>query len=151
MQRVLTEQRPIAIDNYAAVRRTPVVLALLLGAMATATLTHLVVSVVRRRRRVLAVCAALGMRRTQLRSAVVLHAVLVAAVSVAVAVPIGLALGRLAWTTFATEVGVVDTLRPPIGTIGLAALAVVVLAVAVAAVPAVVATRSRPASMLHTE
>jgi hypothetical protein len=60
LQMVRTEQRPIAIDNYAAVRSTPFVLALLLGSMAAATLAHLALSVVRRRRRDLAVCAALG-------------------------------------------------------------------------------------------
>ncbi|MDQ4096345.1 MAG: ABC transporter permease, partial [Actinomycetota bacterium] len=150
-QVVRTEQRPIAIDNYAAVRSTPVVLAVLLGSMAAATLAHLVTSVVRRRRRDLAVCLALGMRRSQLSSAVVVQAVLVVGLATLVGVPVGLAAGRLAWTTFASDLGVLDTLRFPILVIGLVVLALLALAVTVAAVPAAAATRTRPALVLRSE
>ena len=39
-QQLRTEHRPTAIDNYAAVRSTPAVLAGLLGLVAAATLAH---------------------------------------------------------------------------------------------------------------
>jgi ABC-type lipoprotein release transport system permease subunit len=151
LQMVRTEQRPIAIDNYADVRSTPVVLAVVLGSMAAATLAHLVVSVVRRRRRDLAVCAALGMQRRQLASAVVVQALLVVGVAVLVGVPLGLAGGRVAWSRFAADLGVIETLRLPLFTVGLAVLVVVVVSVAVAAVPAVAAARMRPAAVLRDE
>jgi predicted lysophospholipase L1 biosynthesis ABC-type transport system permease subunit len=151
LQMVRTEQRPIAIDNYADVRSTPVVLAVVLGSMAAATLAHLVVSVVRRRRRDLAVCAALGMQRRQLASAVVVQALLVVGVAVLVGVPLGLAGGRVAWSGFAADLGVIETLRLPLFTVALAVLVVVVVSVAVAAVPAVAAAQMRPAAVLRDE
>lgn len=150
-QVVRTEQRPIAIDNYAAVRSTPVVLAVLLGSMAAATLAHLVVSVVRRRRRDLALCAALGMRRAQVWRAVVVQALLVANVALLVGLPLGLAAGRVAWGGFASDLGVVDTLRLPLGPLALVVPVVELAAVAVALVPAIVAARARPALALRTE
>lgn len=148
-QIVRTEQRPIAIENYGAVRSTPFVLALL-GSMAAATLAHLVLSVVRRRRRDLAVCAALGMHRSQLAGAVVVQALLVVGLSMIVGVPVGLAGGRLAWMSFAADLGVIDTIRFPLLTNGLAVVVVVIVSVTVTAVPAVVTTRMRPALVLRT-
>lgn len=150
-QVVRTEQRPIAIDNYAAVRSTPVVLAVLLGSMAAATLAHLVVSVVRRRRRDLALCVALGMRRAQVLRAVVIQGLLVANVALVVGLPLGVAAGRVAWRGFSSELGVVDALRLPLGVLALVVPLVEVVAVAVALVPAMVAARARPAIALRTE
>lgn len=118
--------------------------------MAAATLAHLVVSVVRRRRRDLALCAAMGMPRRQVLRAVVIQALLVANVALVVGLPVGLAAGRWAWRSFASDLGVVDTLRLPV-----AALVVVpvveALAVAVAIGPAVVAARRRPSLALRSE
>jgi hypothetical protein len=145
------EQRPTAIDNYAAVRSTPVVLAVVLGLMAAATLGHLVVSVVRRRRRDLALCAALGMRRRQILGSVVIQALLVAGVALLVGLPLGVAAGRLAWSGFAHDLGVVDTLRLPLGVIVLAVAVVAAGAALVAAAPAVVAANARPAAALRSE
>jgi hypothetical protein len=151
MQAVRTEQRPVAIDNYAAIRSTPAVLAAVLGSMAAATLAHLVVSVVRRRRRDLALCAALGMRRAQIVSAVVVQALLVAGAALVVGVPLGLAAGRLAWQAFASELGVVKALQLPFGTVALVPVVVGLVSMAVAAVPALVASRLRPALVLRAE
>lgn len=150
-QVVRTEQRPIAIDNYAAIRSTPVVLAVLLGSMAAATLAHLVVSVVRRRRRDLALCIALGMRRAQVWRAVVVQALLVANVALLIGLPLGLAAGRVAWGGFASDLGVVDTFRLPLGPLALVVPVVELAAVAIALVPAIVAARARPALALRTE
>lgn len=150
-QVVRTEQRPTAIDNYAAVRSTPLVLAVLLGSMAAATLAHLVVSAVRRRRRDLALSVALGMRRAQVLRAVVIQALLVANAALLVGLPLGLAAGRVAWSNFASDLGVVGTLRLPLGALALVVLAVELGTVAVALVPAIVAARARPALALRTE
>jgi hypothetical protein len=151
LQLIRTNQRPIAIDNYAAVRSTPAVLAALLGLMAAATLAHLVVSVVRRRRRDLALWVALGMGRAQVFCAVVIQAVLVAGISMLVGLPLGLAVGRLSWAGFASDLGVVDTLRLPIATVGLLVPGVLVVAMAVALVPAILAARSPSALVLRSE
>jgi hypothetical protein len=148
---VLTEQRPTAIDNYAAVSSTPAALAALLGFMAAATLAHLVVSVVRRRRRDLALCAALGMDRRQLSQAVVVQAVIVAGAALLVGLPLGVLGGRLAWTGFASELGVADQLQLPLAALSLSVPAVIVGAVAVALVPAIFASRTSPGLNLRSE
>ena len=146
-----TEQRPIAIDNYAAVRSTPAALALLLGTMAAATLAQLVLTTVRRQRRDLALVAALGMRHPQVLRAVVIQALLVANAALLVGLPLGLGSGRVAWTRFAWNLGVVDTLRLPYRTLALVVPLVELIAVAVAFLPAVVAARARPGLALRTE
>jgi len=151
VQVVRTEQRPIAIDNYAAVRSTPVVLAILLGSMAAATLAHLVAIVVRRRRRDIAVCAALGMQRSQLSGAVVIQGVLVVGSAMVVGVPVGIVAGRISWRIFASNIGVLETLSVPLLPIGIACVIILGLAVAVSAVPAVAAARTRPALVLRSE
>ncbi len=150
-QMIRTEQRPTAIENYAAVRSTTVVLVLVLGMMAAATLAHLVVSVVRRRRRDLALCMALGMGRSQVSRAVVMQAVLVAGVALAIGLPLGVAGGRLAWIGFASELGIVDSLRLPFVPIALAVPVVVVMAISVSMVPAILAARTSPALVLRSE
>lgn len=150
-QQIRTEQRPIAIDNYAAVSSTPAVLAGLLGLMAAATLGHLVVSVVRRRRRDLALCVALGMGRAQVSCAVVVQALLVAGISMLVGLPLGLAAGRLSWARFASDLGVAGTLRLPISTVGLVVPCVLAVAMVVALVPAILAARSPSALVLRSE
>ena len=146
-----TEQRPTAIDNYAAVRSTPALLAVLLGSMAAATLAHLMVTAVRRRRRDLALCVALGMRRSQVLRAVVIQALLVANVALLVGLPLGLIAGRMAWKAFAADVGVVDTMHLPVSALVLIVPALEAVAIAVALVPATVAARTRPTLALRTE
>ena len=146
---IRTEQRPTAIDNYAAVTSTPFILAALLGLMAAATLGHLLVSVGRRRRQDLALCAALGMTRAQVARAVVVQAVLVAGASVIVGVPLGITGGKLAWTGFASGLGVVDDLSLPLLAIALMVPGVLASAAGVAVVPALTASRTPPAVALR--
>jgi ABC-type antimicrobial peptide transport system permease subunit len=110
-----------------------------------------VVSVVRRRRRDLALFAALGMRRSQILSSVVIQAVLVAGVALVVGLPLGLAAGRVAWSGFAADLGVVDSLRLPWGALVLAVAVVAAGAALIALVPALVAARTRPALVLRSE
>jgi len=151
LQAMRTDQRPTAIDNYAAVRSTPLILSLLLGALAAATLAHLVVSVVRRRRRDLAVSSAIGMTRGQIQRAVVVHAVVVAVTALVVGVPLGLAGGRLAWDRFADDLGVVATLQLPIVALAIVVPAVVIGAALIALAPASIAAHQPAGVALRTE
>jgi hypothetical protein len=145
------DQRPTAIDNYASIRATPAFLALVLGAMAAATLLHLEISVVRRRRRDLALCGALGMTRGQLLRAVVVQSLVVTGTAFLVGLPVGVAAGRVAWSRFASDLGVVDALRVPVGTLAPAVPLVAALAAVIALVPALVGARRRTAVTLRSE
>src|SRR5207245_1842944 len=67
---LLTTQRPADIRNYARVESTPRALAALLGLLAIASIGHVLVTSIRRRRRDLAVLTTLGFVRRQVSTAV---------------------------------------------------------------------------------
>jgi ABC-type lipoprotein release transport system permease subunit len=62
---VKTDQRPADIRNYTSVRDTPLLLGAVLALLAVATLIHVLLTSVRRRRPDLAVLKALGLRPSQ--------------------------------------------------------------------------------------
>jgi hypothetical protein len=66
-------------------------------------------------------------------------------------VPVGIVAGRLIWQAFATNLGVVPVPVVSARTFVLAALGTLVLANVLAAGPALVAARTRPATLLRTE
>jgi hypothetical protein len=72
-------------------------------------------------------------------------------VSLVVAVPVGVALGRWTWTLLAHDLGVVA--RPQVPLMALAAVAggAVLLANAIAVVPGQIAARTQPATDLRSE
>jgi hypothetical protein len=128
---------------------------LLFGAMLTlfgaATLMHLLLVSVARRRRETGLLKVIGFVRKQIAAAVCWQATTVALVGLVVGVPLGVVAGRLVWRVFATTFGVV-----PVAVIQpwqLAVLAVAVLAAAnvLAVVPALLAARSRPGELLRAE
>ena len=82
--------------DYAAIRATPAVLAVLLGAMAAATVAHLLIMVVRTRRRELALCSALGMTSADIIQAILIQGAIIAAIALIVGIPIGAITGRAA-------------------------------------------------------
>jgi hypothetical protein len=78
-------------------------------------------------------------------------AVTVAAVALAVGIPVGLLCGRQAWRFFARQLGISDVTRVPVLSFVLLAAAGLALAVAIASVPGISAGRIRPADALRAE
>ena len=148
---VRTAQQPGDVASLEHVRGLPLVLAGLLGVLAAAALTHGLFSTVRRRRRDLAVLVALGFTPRQVIGAVAWHAACVAVVAVAVAVPLGLLTGRIAWTMLAHGLGIPPTPPLPLGTLSLVVAATAVTTFAIAIAPALRAVGMRPAAVLRTE
>ncbi len=147
----ITAQRPTDVSNYARIESTPLALSGVLALLAVATVAHLLVTSIRRRRRDLAVLKALGFVRRQVSAAVAWQATIVVALALLIGLPVGVAAGREAWRFFATRLGVDPDPQVPI----LAALVSIPVALAianaVAAAPAWVAGRLRPATVLRTE
>ena len=106
---------------------------------------------VRLRRRDLALLRVLGFTRAQLTSSVLCQAGVFAAVGLIVGTPLGLVLGRFAWQSIATDLGVATDPAIPVAGIILTALGVAIVAVVAALVPAARAARLRPAEILHQE
>ena len=148
---VRTAAPPSRVADFGRVDDLPVVLAVLLALVATATLVHTLVFAVRRRRRDLAILKTLGFVRAQVRRTVAWHACTLTAFALAVGIPLGAAGGRWAWMAFADRLGTVPELVVPVVGVLLTIPAALVLANVVAAMPARAAARTRPALVLRSE
>jgi ABC-type antimicrobial peptide transport system permease subunit len=148
---VTADQRPSDIRNYTGVRDTPLLLGAVLALLAVATLIHVLLTSVRRRRPDLAVLKVLGLLPAQVLSTVLWQASALAAASLLVGLPLGVLAGRWAWVLFAGSAGVAPTAEIPV-TLVLAAIPVtLLLAIVIAAGPGWAAARVSPASVLHAE
>jgi ABC-type lipoprotein release transport system permease subunit len=142
---------PTVLVNFGESVNFPLLFGVALSVFGVATLVHLLLVSVARRRREAGLLKVLGLVRRQVAAVVCWQATAVALAGIVVGVPVGIAAGRVLWRIFATNFGVVpvDVVEPVL----IAALAVGVLAVAnaLAAVPALLAARSQPARLLRAE
>ena len=145
---------PVPQPDITDLRRVgylPGLLAGLVALLAVGTVTHALVTSVRRRRRDLATLKTLGFTRGQVSATVAWQATTFALVAAAVGVPLGLAGGRWAWRLVADQLGVVSgPVVPPLPVLAVAAGALA-LANLAAAGPGWTAARIRPAVVLRAE
>src|SRR4029453_17346208 len=139
------------IVNFGRVESMPFVLGGILAGIAGATLAHLLLSAVRRRRHDLAILKTLGFVRGQVAGTVAWQATTVVVVSLVIAVPLGVALGRWVWTLLADDLGVVAQPRVPLLALIAVAAGAVLLANVIALVPGQIAARTRSATDLRSE
>jgi putative ABC transport system permease protein len=126
-------------------------LAGLMALLALGTVTHALVSSVRRRHGDLAVLKVLGFVPRQVSAAVAWQATAFAAMAVLVGLPLGVAVGRWAWLLVAGQLGVVPEPAVPPRQV-LAVIAGALLAAnLIATAPGWVAGRLRPAVVLRSE
>ena len=142
---------PSHVDDFGGVDSMPYVIIGLFGMIAAAALLHMLVTVIRRRRRDLAILKTLGFTRLQVLATVAWQATTVAAVALVIGLPLGVAAGRWAWNLFAEQLGVVPEPVTPISTIVLAVPATILLANLIAVLPGRIAARTRPAVVLRAE
>jgi ABC-type antimicrobial peptide transport system permease subunit len=148
---VLSQQRPIDIDNYRRVRTAPLLLAAIFALLAMATLAHLSLTTARRRRHDLAVLRTLGFVRRQVMGTVSWQATALLAVALAIGLPVGVAVGRWSWTWFAEHLGAAVSISVPVGWLLLAIPVALLVANLVAVGPAWRAARRSPGPALRTE
>ncbi|MGH9110819.1 MAG: ABC transporter permease [Acidimicrobiales bacterium] len=148
---VIGQGKPTDIVNFGRVEGTPYLLGGILAVLAAATLAHVLVTAIRRRRRELAILKTLGFDRRQVRSTVAWHATSFVAVALAVGVPLGLAAGRWVWRLFADNLGVVVEPRVPLAALLVVVAGAFLLANLIAVLPGTMAARLRPAEALRTE
>ena len=148
---VLGAQRPSFVESYQHLERTPLALAGLLVALAIATIVHLLVSLLRRRRRDLALLRALGFTRAQLRRSVLVQATTLMALTLVVAIPLGILAGRLLWRLTSDWLGIPVHVVVPLGLVGLVALLALLVGDLVALIPAAAAARVNPSQTLRSE
>jgi len=150
-QSVALPVKPTSLVNFGDAVNFPLIFGAVLALFGAATLVHLLVVSVSRRRREIGLLKALGFVNHQVAAAVGWQATTVALVGIIVGIPLGVLVGRVAWDVFATNLGVVAV--PVVQTWLLAVLVVGVLVVAnlFAIAPALVATRSKPNQLLRAQ
>ena len=148
---VVSDQRPSDIQDYAGVRNTPLLLGVVLTLLAVGTLTHVLLTSVRRRGRDLAMLKSLGLVRRQVLAVVEWQAAALAIAALLLGVPLGVLAGRWAWALFAGAAGVSPVVTVPVPLVLLTIPVTVALALLIAAWPGRSAARVRPAAALRAE
>jgi hypothetical protein len=150
-EEVLFPATPVNLVNFGQAVNFPLIFGTALILFGVATLVHFLTVSVTRRRRETGLLKALGFVRRQAALAVFWQITTVALAGIVIGVPVGIVAGRLIWQAFATNLGVVPVPVVSARTFVLAALGTLVLANVLAAGPALVAARTRPATLLRTE
>jgi ABC-type antimicrobial peptide transport system permease subunit len=142
---------PLELVNFGESVNFPLLFGGLLALFGAATMVHLLLVSVARRRTEAGLLKVLGFVRHQVAAVVGWQATTVALAGIVVGVPLGIAAGKVAWRVFATNFGVVPL--PVVQAAPLAVLACGVLAAAnaLAVLPAWLAGRARPAQLLRAE
>ena len=142
---------PADLVDFGRVRNLPMLLGLALSGLALATITHLLVTSVRRRRRDLAILRTLGFTRGQIRRTAAWQAGTLTGAALVIGIPAGLVCGRVAWQIFAHHLGIVPVPEIPVRQFAVLILAALALAVAIAVVPGESAARARLTRVLRSE
>ncbi len=140
---------PTSLVNFGEAVNFPLIFGVMLALFGAATLAHLLVVSVARRRREIGLLKVLGFVNHQIASAVAWQATALALVGILVGVPVGLAVGEAVWKAFASNLGVVPVAVVPVWIVVGLAIGVVVVANLLAIAPALAATRSRPGQLLR--
>ena len=142
---------PADQQNLRNTRPLPLLFAGFAFLLAVGALLHVSSTVLRRRRKDLAVLRVLGITRRQTRACLAWQATTLAVVGLVIGVPLGVILGRVAWRAIADETPMVYV--PPTAALALllAVPCALLVANAIAALPGERAARLRPAEVLRTE
>jgi hypothetical protein len=141
---------PTSLVNFGEAVDFPLIFGAMLAVFGAATLAHLLVVSVSRRRREIGLLKVLGFVKRQVASTVSWQATTVAVVGIIFGVPLGVIAGQAVWRTFANNLGAVPFAVVPIWLIGALVGSVLVVANLIAVAPALAATRSRPGELLRT-
>ncbi len=150
-QFVAFTEKPIELVNFGESVNFPLLFGGLLALFGVATMVHLLLVSVTRRRTEAGLLKVLGFVRRQVAAVVGWQATTVALVGIVFGVPVGVAAGRVAWRVFATNFGVVPASAVPAVALAALVAGVLVTANVLAVVPALMAARSRPAQLLRAE
>jgi hypothetical protein len=141
---------PTALVNFGVSVNFPALVGVVLALFGVATMIHLLLVSVGRRRREAGLLKVLGFCRAQVAAVVSWQATTVALVGLATGLPLGIAAGRLTWRAFAGSLGAVSVPVVPAGLLGVLAASILITANVLAVGPAVMASRARPGDLIRT-
>jgi hypothetical protein len=142
---------PTSLVNFGEAVDFPLIFGTILAAFGAATLVHLLVVSVARRRREIGLLKVLGFVNGQVGSVVAWQATTLAGIGIIVGTPLGIVIGRAVWTAFARNLGAVPVSVVPIWFLVALLAGVVIVANLIAIGPALVATRSKPKELLRAQ
>jgi ABC-type antimicrobial peptide transport system permease subunit len=148
---VAEPEEPTELVNFGESVNFPLLFGALLSLFGAATMVHLLLVSVARRRGEAGLLKVIGFVRYQVAAVVSWQATTVALVGIAAGVPLGIAAGRVLWRVFATNFGVVPLTVVEALPVAVLAFGVLAAANVLAFLPALLAARSRPAELLRTE
>ena len=141
---------PTSLINFGEAVNFPLIFGAMLAVFGAATLLHLLVVSVSRRRREVGLLKVVGFVNHQVASTVAWQATTLAVVGIVVGVPVGIVVGQAVWREFANNLGAVPVSVVPVWLICLLIAGVLLGANLIAVAPAMVATRSKPRELLRT-
>jgi predicted lysophospholipase L1 biosynthesis ABC-type transport system permease subunit len=142
---------PADLVNFGQAVNFPLIFGVIVVVFGSATLLHLLLSSLNRRRREIGLLKTLGLFRLQVALSVGWQTTTVTLIGIVIGVPIGIAAGRAVWSAFANNLGVGTEPVVTIWVIAAVAVATLVVANVLAVVPAFVAARAQPAWLLRSE
>jgi hypothetical protein len=148
---VLQHVPPEDVINLQSVSGLPWLLGGLVVAIGLVTVGNTLIVTVRRRRRDLAVFKTVGFLRRQVAGVVAWQATAIGVVALVVGLPVGIAIGRWAWTMVASGVGTSSPPVVPFAAIALVIPCVLVMVNLLAGWPAWSAARVAPAQAMRAE
>lgn len=140
---------PTSLVNFGEAVNFPLIFGVMLAVVGAATLAHLLVVSVARRGREIGLLKVLGFVNRQVIAVVAWQATTIALFGVIIGVPVGLAAGKAVWNAFANNLGAVPVSVVPVWVIGALIAGVFVVANLLAVGPALLATRSKSATLLR--
>jgi hypothetical protein len=142
---------PTDLLNFGQVQDLPQVLGIGLAVVALLTITHLLMTSVRRRQRDFAILRALGFTSWQVRGTLCCQALTLAGIALLIGVPAGIACGRLCWQVFAYQLGITAVVAVPLAALSIMAVGWLAAAAVIAALPGETVTRNHSTRALHSE
>lgn len=143
--------KPDDLVNFGQAVNFPLILGAVLMLFGLATLLHVLVVSVARRRRELGLLKAIGLVRHQIVAAVCWQATTVAVVGLVIGLPVGIIGGRAVWHAFAVNIGVVPVTVVEVASLLALGAGVLVIANVLAVGPALVSARARVGDLMRDE
>jgi ABC-type lipoprotein release transport system permease subunit len=142
---------PTALVNFGEAVNFPLIFGAMLAVFGAATLVHLLVVSVSRRRREIGLLKALGFVNGQVAATVAWQATTVAVVGIVIGAPLGILIGRTMWSAFASNLGFVPVAIVQVWLLAALIAGVLVAANLLAALPALAARRYQAGQLLRTQ
>jgi hypothetical protein len=140
---------PTSLINFGEAVDFPLIFGAMLAVFGAATLLHLLVVSVSRRRREVGLLKVVGFVNGQIASTVAWQATTLALIGIVIGVPLGILVGQAIWHEFANNLGAVPVSVVPVALISVLVAGVLVVANLIAIGPALAATRSKPGELLR--